>query len=167
MFTQPLHYTDGMTTTFPPSATPISHLPTKTENPTQNTDSNNRNSFPLPKAAFIAVIAIAVASCLALTLCSGVITQAAIQREVGRRKHRRKRRRERQRHPGTTRNLQGNQQRRIRFAMRANEAYEVTPYNSATDLGQLPSYLETSDVYYEDITPFTTRMSQTITTSNQ
>ena len=109
----------------------------------------------------MAVITVAVVSCLALILCSVVITGSAIQREVGRRRHRRRRRtRERQRYQGRTGNLQGGQQRRLRFAMRANEAYEVTPYHSTSNLGQEPSYLEsTSDVYYEDITPFTKRIS--------
>ena len=129
-----------MTTTFLPSATPVSHIIiAKTENPIQNTGGDNQNSYPLPKAAFVGVLAVAVVSFLSLILCSGVITHAVIQREVGRRQHMRRRRREGQTHSGETRNLRG--ERRLWFAMRTNEAYEVTPYHSASDLGHVPSYL--------------------------
>lgn len=129
-------------------------------------ESTNENSVPaLPKVALVTVITVAVVSCLAIVLCSGVITGSAIRREVGGRRHRRRRRiRARQRQQG--RGPQGGHQRRLPFAMRANEAYEVTPHQSSTTLGQEPSYLESaSDVYYEDITPFVTRTSQTATTS--
>lgn len=48
------------------------------------------------------------------------------------------------------------------FAMRSNDAYDVTPYHSATDLGQVPSYHEaTGDDDYDDIVPFNQRMLAT------
>ena len=154
-------YTDS---TFLPDATPIGDLPTNAKTPTQNTDMTNQNSMPLPKAAFVIVITVAVVSCVAIVLCSGVITGSAIRREVGRRRHRRRRRRrvrERQRHQGRTGILhEEGRPKRVQFAMTANEAYEVTPHHSTTNLGRESSYLESaSDVYYEDITPFASRTS--------
>ena len=138
-----------------PDATPTGELPTNAKTPTQNT--------ALPKAAFVIVVTVAVVSCVAIVLCSGVITGSAIRREVGRRRHRRRRRRvrERQRHQGRTGTLQEEgRPRRVQFAMTANEAYEVTPHHSTTNLGQQSSYLESaSDVYYEDITPFANRIN--------
>lgn len=101
-----------------------------TEVPTAN--SNNPNSHQLPQTAAIAALALVATIFLALTLCLGVLLLTIIQREVGRRRHRRRRQRERQMQIQKMSSHGMSQAKKLPFAMKINEVYSVTPYQSAT-----------------------------------
>ena len=146
--------TMNLLTMLTPTMTASNYLPPDTENPPQTT-TNTGSVLPLPKAAYVAVIAVAIATFTAIVLCSGVMVTAAIQREVGRRK-RRSRLRQHNQQTQTSTNLRRNQPRRLHFAMRSNEAYNVHPYHSSSELGPLQDNLGApgQQAYYEEISPY-------------